>query len=161
MKLLGDTGARRLFLVIAFSALTSLLLIALFIFKEGVPFMLRVGVGRFLLSSEWNPQAGEFGIYPMIVASVWVTVGAMVVGAPLGVGGAIFLNEFLPRPFLKVIKPCVELLAGIPSVVYGFIGVMVVAPFIRQHFGGGWVVGAGRVADPRAHDPADGDQHFE
>ena len=136
MKLWGESLARRLFLLTALSAIASLLLIAVFIFKEGVPFIFRVGVRDFLFSSDWQPQAGKFGIYPMMIASVWVTLGAMVIGAPLGVGGAIFLNEFLPRPFLRVIKPCVELLAGIPSVVYGFIGVMVVAPFIRAHLGG-------------------------
>jgi phosphate ABC transporter permease protein PstC len=124
------------FLVIAFSALTSLLIIALFIFKEGLPFMLRVGVRDFLLSSDWRPQSGHYGICAMIAASMWITLGAMVIGVPLGVGGAVFLNEFLPKHFVRVIKPCVELLAGIPSVVYGFIGMMVLAPFIRAHFGG-------------------------
>jgi phosphate ABC transporter permease protein PstC len=88
------------------------------------------------LSSTWNPQAGQFGIYPMIVASLYVTLGAMLIGAPLGVAGAIFLNEFVPRPVMRVIKPTIELLAGIPSVVFGFLGVMVLAPFIREHLGG-------------------------
>ena len=72
----------------------------------------------------------------MIVASLWVTLGAMAIGAPLGVAGAIFLNEFVPRPVLRVVKPAIELLAGIPSVVFGFIGVIVLAPLIRTHLGG-------------------------
>jgi phosphate ABC transporter permease protein PstC len=131
---------------IAFSAMASLLLIAVFIVKEGVPFMLRVGVRDFLFSSEWKPDAGRYGIYPMIVASIWVTLGALLVGAPLGVAGAIFLNEFVPRRVMRIVKPTIELLAGIPSVVYGFIGVIVLAPFIRGHLGGpGLCVLAGAV----------------
>jgi phosphate ABC transporter permease protein PstC len=136
MKILGEKGVERIFMVLAFSALCGLLLIALFVLKEGLPFILQVGPGKFLFSSEWDPQAGRFGIYPMIVASLWVTFGAMVVGAPLGVACAVFLVEFVPRPVMRVVKPTIELLAGIPSVVYGFIGVMVLAPLIRNNFGG-------------------------
>lgn len=120
----------------AFSALMSLLLIAVFVFKEGLPFLVRTGVKDFLFSSDWEPTAGHFGIYPMVVASLWVTLGAMIVGAPLGIAGAIFLNEFVPKSVMRVVKPAIELLAGIPSVVYGFIGVMVLAPLIRAHLGG-------------------------
>jgi len=123
-------------MALAFSALTSLLLIAAFIFKEGVPFIARTGFREFLLSSDWRPHLGHFGIYPMIVASLCVTLGAMLVGAPLGIACAVFLNEFVSKPVMRVIKPTIELLAGIPSVVYGFIGVMVAAPLIRSHLGG-------------------------
>jgi len=136
MRLNGETVAKGVLTVVAFSALASLLLIAVFIFKEGFPFMLKVGVGDFLFASTWNPQVGQYGIYPMIVSSLYVTFGAMLIGAPLGIAGAIFMNEFLPRPLMRVIKPTIELLAGIPSVVFGFLGVMVLAPFIRTHLGG-------------------------
>jgi phosphate ABC transporter permease protein PstC len=136
MKVNAEKIAKGLLTVVAFSALASLLLIAIFIFKEGFPFILKVGLGNFLFSSDWNPQKGQFGIYPMIVASLYVTLGAMLIGAPLGVAGAIFLNEFLPRSIMRIIKPTIELLAGIPSVVFGFLGVMVLAPFIRAHMGG-------------------------
>ncbi len=131
-----DKLARYIFLAVAFSATASLLLIALFILKEGVPFIIKVGLKSFLLSSEWNPAAEKFGIYPMIIASLWVTLGAMLIGAPLGVAGAIFLTQFVPRSIMRIIKPMIELLAGIPSVVYGFMGVMVLAPFIRNYLGG-------------------------
>ncbi|MCX7885916.1 MAG: phosphate ABC transporter permease subunit PstC, partial [Verrucomicrobiae bacterium] len=87
MKVHREKIVERLLLAIAFSAIASLLLIALFIFKEGFPFMLKVGVRDFLLSSEWSPQTGQYGIYPMIVASLWITLGAMLIGAPLGVAG--------------------------------------------------------------------------
>ena len=136
MRLNGETFAKGLLTVVAFSALASLLLIAVFIFKEGFPFMLKVGISDFLFSSTWNPQVGQYGIYPMIISSLYVTFGAMLIGAPLGIAGAIFMNEFLPRPVMRIIKPTIELLAGIPSVVFGFLGVMVLAPFIRAHLGG-------------------------
>ena len=136
LKINGEQVAKGLLTVVAFSALASLLLIAVFIFKEGLPFMFKVGLSDFLFSSDWNPQAGKFGIFSMIVSSLYVTLGAMLIGAPLGIAGAIFLNEFVPRPVMRIIKPTIELLAGIPSVVFGFLGVMVLAPFIRQYMGG-------------------------
>ncbi len=136
MKLLGERGVQRLLAGIAFSAISALLLIALFIIKEGLPFIIGYGPAKFLLASDWNPQLGRFGIWPMIVASVWVTLGAMLVGAPLGVACAAYLTEFVPRRVMGVVKPTIELLAGIPSVVYGFIGVMVLAPLIRSSLGG-------------------------
>jgi phosphate ABC transporter permease protein PstC len=136
MAITGDKLVRRGLMLVAFSALASLLLIAVFILKEGVPFIFKEGVRDFLLGKEWRPGEGRFGIYPMIISSLWVTLGAMLIGGPLGIAGAIFLNEFVPKPVMKTIKPTIELLAGIPSVVYGFIGVMVLAPLIRETFGG-------------------------
>jgi phosphate transport system permease protein len=136
MTLIGERGVKRIFLTMAFSAISALLLIALFIINEGLPFIFRYGVNDFLFSSQWEPGAGKFGIFPMIAASLWVTLGAMIVGAPLGVAGAVFLSEFVPKSVMRVIKPTIELLAAIPSVVYGFIGVMVLAPLIRTYLGG-------------------------
>jgi phosphate ABC transporter permease protein PstC len=136
MKPIGERVVEGTLKVLAFSALASLLLIAIFIFLEGAPFIARIGVKGFLFSSDWRPMEGHFGIFPLIVASIWVTLGAMLVGAPLGIAGAVFLNEFAPVSVQRVVKPMIELLAGIPSVVYGFIGVMVVAPLIRGHLGG-------------------------
>lgn len=136
MKFNGEKIAKYVLMATAFSAVASLLLIAVFIFKEGLPFIFKVGLRDFLFASDWNPQDGKFGIYPMIVASLWVTFGAMIIGAPLGVAGAIFLNEFVPKPVMKIVKPTIELLAGIPSVVFGFLGVMVLAPWIRATMGG-------------------------
>ena len=136
MKLLGEKGISRLLMATALSAIAMLFLIILFILKEGLPFIIAVGPGNFLLSRDWQPALGKFGIFPMIVGSLWVTVGAMLVGVPLGLAGAVFLSEFVPRWAMRIIKPTIELLAGIPSVVYGFIGVMVLAPLIRDHLGG-------------------------
>jgi phosphate ABC transporter permease protein PstC len=131
-----EKAVKGILLGIACSAILSLGLIALFILKEGLPFFIKVGPVKFLFSSEWRPEAGKFGIFPMIVSSLWVTIGALLVGGPLGVASAIFLTEFAPPRLMKIVKPAIELLAGIPSVVFGFIGVMVLAPFIRARFGG-------------------------
>ena len=136
MRISGDKIAQYVFRAIAFSAIASLLLIAVFICKEGFPFILQYGPWRFLTSADWQPQENTYGVAAMIVASLCVTAGAMLIGAPLGVAGAIFLSEFVPKPVMRVIKPAIELLAGIPSVVYGFIGMMVLAPLIRNHLGG-------------------------
>lgn len=136
MKLVGEKGVQRILMITALSAISSLLLIALFIFSEGLPFIFNYGVDNFLLANEWDPSTGHFGIFPMIMSSVWVTLGAMVVGAPLGIAGAIFLSEYASPIIMKIVKPTIELLAAIPSVVYGFIGVMVLAPIIRNNLGG-------------------------
>lgn len=123
-------------MAVAFSAISALLLITLFIINEGLPFIFKYGIKNFLFSSDWHPQQMKFGIFPMITASLWVTFGAMLLGAPLGVAVALFLSEYVPRPIMRIIKPTIELLAAIPSVVYGFIGVIVLAPLIRTYLGG-------------------------
>jgi phosphate ABC transporter permease protein PstC len=136
MKAASDRIAERILLAVASTAILCLLVIAAFIFKEGIPFLLKVGPRDFLFSSDWRPDAGSYGIFPMIASSLWVTFGALAIGAPLGILGAIFLAEFSPPAVVQVVKPAIELLAGIPSVVFGFIGVMVLAPFIRRVAGG-------------------------
>jgi phosphate ABC transporter permease protein PstC len=127
-----------LLLLVALSALSGLALIAGFILKEGLPLMLDVGIGDFVSSSDWHPTAKEpsFGIFPMIVGSLAVTAGALVVGGTLGIACAIVLTQFCPPRLAGILKPSIELLAGIPSVVYGFIGVVILVPFVRQYFGG-------------------------
>ncbi len=120
----------------ACSSTAILALIALFIFKEGLPIMAKTGIGHFILGKEWAPLSGQFGIYAFIIGSLWVTIGALIFGVPLGVSCAVFLAEFAPPKWVGVLKPAIELLAGIPSVVYGFLGVMWLAPIIREHLGG-------------------------
>jgi len=122
--------------VIALSAFSGLALITIFVFKEGLPIILRVGVKDFFFSCQWYPREGKFGILPMIVGSLAVTAGAIIIGGVFGLGCAIVLTQFAPRRLVVVLKPAIELLAGIPSVVYGFIGVVVLVPIIRQYLGG-------------------------
>jgi phosphate ABC transporter permease protein PstC len=123
-------------LVIAFSAVSILVIITVFIFAEGTPVMFKYGVHKFLLNLNWFPSEKSFGLLPMIVGSLFVTLGALVIGIPFGLACAVFLTEFSPKRLRRVIKPVIELLAGIPSVVYGFIGVVILVPFIRNTLGG-------------------------
>jgi phosphate ABC transporter permease protein PstC len=123
-------------LLLALTAISGLALITGFIFKEGLPIISKVGLGGFLLSSNWYPLEGEFGIYPMIMGSLAVTAGAMVIGIIFGLGCAILLTQFCPPRLVTILKPSVELLAGIPSVVYGFMGVVILVPLIRDYLGG-------------------------
>lgn len=127
--------------VFAIAALTSILAVALicvFLFANGLPAILEVGPARFLGGTTWKPTASvpQFGILPMIVGSIYVTAGAIVVGVPIGILTAIFLAFYCPKHLYKPLKSATELLAGIPSVVYGFFGLVLLVPFIREHIGG-------------------------
>jgi len=123
-------------LAVALSALSGLALITVFIFQAGLPLIVKVGIRDFILSSDWYPLEGKFGIFPMIVGSLAVTAGALVIGVVFGLGCAILLTQFCAPRAVAVIKPSIELLAGIPSVVFGFIGVVILVPFIRDCLGG-------------------------
>lgn len=131
-----DRFISKILFLAACSSVAILALIALFMFKEGLPIMFRSGFGHFLFGQEWAPLDGKFGIFPFIVGSLWITAGALVLGVPLGVSCAIFFTEFAPKRMVVFLKPAIELLAGIPSVVYGFLGVMWLAPLIREYLGG-------------------------
>jgi len=135
MKNVKEIVIEKSLLVIAMSAIFMLFLIAVFIFKEGTPLIFKIGFKNFF-SAKWSPLEDQFGIFAMILGSIYVTAGALVLGVPLGLACAIFLCEFVSRKVMAILKPTIELLAGIPSVVYGFIGVVVLVPFIREHLGG-------------------------
>lgn len=122
--------------LVAFSAIFVLALITYFIFQEGLPLLHKVGIWNFISGSRWYPTKGIYGILPMILGSLAVTSGALLVGVPLGLGSAVYLAEFSSRGTRMILKPAVELLAGIPSVVYGFLGVIILVPLIRTYLGG-------------------------
>jgi phosphate ABC transporter permease protein PstC len=122
--------------IVALSAISSLSLITIFVFKEGLPIILKVGARNFFLSGNWSPSEGQFGIMNMIAGSLAVTAGAIIIGAVFGLGCAVVLTQFAPRQLVVILKPAIEVLAGIPSVVYGFIGVVVLVPFVRENLGG-------------------------
>jgi phosphate transport system permease protein len=124
------------FFLIALSSISILALIAFFIFQQGVPFIWKVGPASFLLGERWFPGHGSFGIFPMIVGSFWVTLGALIVGVPLGVACAVYLCELTPPSVSTVLRPAIQLLAAIPSVIYGFWGLIVLVPLIRNYLGG-------------------------
>jgi phosphate transport system permease protein len=132
----NDRLVRLALLVVALSAVSILLVITVFIIEQGTPIMFKYGLKSFLAGKDWYPSEKAFGLLPMIVGSLYVTAGALVIGVPFGLACAIVLTEFASKRVRRVIKPLVELLAGIPSVVYGFIGVIILVPFIRETFGG-------------------------
>ena len=111
-------------------------LICVFLFANGVPAIAEIGAFDFLLGHKWKPSNQIYGIFPMIIGSIYVTAGAVLVGVPLGILCAVFLAWFCPQKLYKIIKPAVELLAGIPSIVYGFFGLVVLVPIMQNLFGG-------------------------
>ena len=124
------------FLLAACVSILAVALICVFLFANGVPAMKEIGFADFLLGREWRPGNDIYGIFPMILGSIYVTAGAIVIGVPIGLLTAVFLARYCPAGLYKVLKPGVDLLAGIPSVVYGFFGMVVIVPFIRNNFGG-------------------------
>jgi phosphate ABC transporter permease protein PstC len=127
-----------LLLVAALGALLALALITYFVFQAGVPLIAEVGLWTFLTGTTWNPTAKppQFGLLPMIIGSLWLTFGSLVLGVPLGLAVAIFMVELAPPSLAAVMRPAIQLLAGIPSVIYGFIGLTILAPLVRSTLGG-------------------------
>lgn len=123
--------AKAFFMVAAGVSILAVALICVFLFANGVPAIAQIGLPDFLFGTTWRPGNDVYGILPMIVGSVYVTAGAMIVGVPTGILCAIFLSRFASGRVARVLKPGVELLAGIPSVVYGFFGLVIIVPFIR------------------------------
>ncbi len=131
-----ENVARVLFIIAAAISILAVALICVFLFVNGIPAMATIGVPEFLFGTTWKPTSGIYGIFPMIVGSIYVTAGAILVGVPAGVLTAIFLSRFANERISAILRPGVELLAGIPSVVYGFFGIMVIVPFIRINMTG-------------------------
>lgn len=124
------------FLLAACVSIIAVALICVFLFANGVPAMKEIGFADFLLGTEWRPGNDIYGIFPMIVGSIYVTAGAIIIGVPIGLLTAVFMARYCPARLYKIVKPAVELLAGIPSVVYGFFGMVVIVPLVRGYFGG-------------------------
>ena len=125
------------FLLCAIIAILFLGIISIYLFLEGTPAIFKIGLKEFILGSKWMPSAEIFGIFPMIIASIYGTLGAIVLGVPIGIFTAIFMAEIAPEPIVKIVRPAIELLAGIPSVIYGFFGLIVIVPIIDNIFGNG------------------------
>jgi len=125
-----------LFFACAFVAVLAVALIFLFVGWKALPIITEVGLGPFLTGRVWAPTDGEYGIAALIQGSFVVTLGALLLGTPLAVGTAVFLSEIASPQVRAFVRPAVELLAGIPSVVYGFFGVVMLRPIIGQLTGG-------------------------
>lgn len=136
MKHIKENVMRVVFLVSACTSIAAVLLICLFLFMNGIPAIREIGFFNFIFGKVWKPSNGRYGIFPMIVNSLYVTAGAIVIGVPIGILCAIFMAKFCPDPLHRLLKPAVNLLAGIPSIVYGFFGLIVLVPAVRYLFGG-------------------------
>ena len=124
------------FMLCACVSILSVALICIFLFANGIPAMTKIGFFDFIFGQKCKPSNEVFGIFPMIIGSIYITAGAVIIGVPIGILTAVYLARFCPEKLYKIIKPAVDLLAGIPSVVYGFFGLCVIVPFVRNHIGG-------------------------
>ena len=124
------------FMLCACVSILSVALICIFLFANGIPAMTKIGFFDFIFGRKWKPSNEIFGIFPMIIGSIYITAGAIIIGVPIGILTAVYLARFCPEKLYKIIKPAIDLLAGIPSVVYGFFGLCVIVPFVRKHIGG-------------------------
>lgn len=136
MKKYKEQIMKGVFLIAACTSVLSVALICIFLFANGIPAIGKIGVFDFLLGRDWRPTNDVYGILPMILSSIYVTAGAIIVGVPIGILTAVYMAKFCPNRLYSFLKPAVDLLAGIPSVVYGFFGLVVMVPFIRELFGG-------------------------
>ncbi len=131
-----ESAAKGTFLLAACVSIVSVGLICVFLFASGVPGLLKIGIRDFLFGQKWKPGHGQYGILPFILGSLLVTGGALLVGVPSGLMTAIFMSRFASKRVVRFMRPAVSLLAGIPSVVYGFFGLVVLVPLVREAFGG-------------------------
>lgn len=136
MRKVADKIMEIVFLVLACVSIVAVVIVCYFMFSRGIPAIRQIGLGEFITGKIWKPTYDYFGILPMIVGSLMVTAGALVIGVPVGIFMAVFMARFCPRIIYKIANPIVNLLAGIPSIIYGFFGMMIVVPFIREHIGG-------------------------
>lgn len=136
MKRARETFMHILFLIAACTSILAVVLICVFLFSGGVPAMLEIGVFKFLFGTIWKPGNNLYGIFPMIIGSLYVTAGAILFGVPLGLLAAVFMARFCPKTLYRILKPAIELMAGIPSVIYGFFALVVIVPWVKNTFGG-------------------------
>lgn len=133
---LRENLMRVVFLAVACLSILAVALICVFLFRSGLGAIGKIGVLDFLLGKKWKPGNDQFGILPMILGSIYVTGGSILVGVPLGLMAAVFMSHFCPAKLYRVLKPAIDLLAGIPSIVYGFFGLMAIVPLMQDLFGG-------------------------
>ncbi len=125
------------FLAAACISIAAVGLICIFMFANGFPAMAKIGLLRFLTGTEWLPGNDIYGIFPMILGSIYVTAGAVIIGVPIGILCAVYMARFCSEGLHRLIKPAIDLLAGIPSIVYGFFGLVVIVPIMQDLFGTG------------------------
>ena len=123
---------RGVFFIAACTSVLAVALICVFLFMNGIPAMKEIGFLKFLTGTTWRPNNDIYGIFPMIMGSIYVTAGAILIGVPIGILTSVFMAKYCPKRIYPVLKGATELLAGIPSVIYGFFGLVVIVPIIRD-----------------------------
>lgn len=127
-----ESFMKYVFTVAACFSIAAVILICLFLFSSGIPTFNEIGITNFLFGTTWKPEIDVYGILPMIVGSLYVTAGAIIIGVPIGIMTSVFMTYYCPKKIYRFLKSATELLAGIPSVVYGFFGLIVIVPTIRN-----------------------------
>ena len=130
-----EKAMKYVFLAAAFTSVLAVALICIFLFANGIPAIMEIGPLKFLFGTKWKPSNNLYGIFPFILGSIYVTGGAIAVGVPTALLTAIFLAFYCPKKLYPILKATVSLMAGIPSVVYGFFGLVVIVPMMRQMTG--------------------------
>lgn len=125
-----------LFLICACVSILAVVLICVYLFANGIPAMSEIGFTDFLFGTKWKPSSGSYGIFPMIIGSILVTGIAIIIGVPIGILCAVFMSHYCPKKLYRFVKPAINLLAGIPSIVYGFFGLVVIVPIMKDLVGG-------------------------
>lgn len=136
MNHIKEKGMKAVFLIAACASVLAVFLICIFLFASGVPAIGKIGPFKFLFGTTWRPSNEIFGILPMIVASIYVTGGAILFGVPIALFTSVFMARYCPKKIYGPLKSGIELMAGVPSIVYGFFGLVLIVPLIRETFGG-------------------------
>ena len=137
-RALKEHFAKYMFLLAALVSILAVGLICVFLIVNGIPAMKEIGLFNFLLGEKWKPNdvPASFGIFPFLLGSIYITAGAVIIGVPIGILTAVYMARFCPKRIYRVMKAAIDLLAGIPSIVYGFFGIMIIVPFVSNVFGG-------------------------
>ncbi len=135
MKTLKEKGMKVVFLIAACASVLAVALICLFLFANGIPAIQEIGVFKFLLGQTWRPSNNIFGILPFILGSIYVTAGAIIIGVPIGLFTSVFMAHYCPKGIYKICRAAINLMAGVPSVVYGFFGLVCIVPMMRDMTG--------------------------
>lgn len=136
MNRFKESFMKFIFFLAACASVIAVFLICYFIFANGFPAMGKIGITKFIFGMKWKPGNDIYGIFPMIIGSIYVTAGAIVIGVPIGILCAVYMAKFCSKNVYRILKPAVDLMAGIPSIVYGFFGLVVIVPLMQDIFGG-------------------------
>lgn len=146
MKNFKEQAMRLVFLIAACTSVLAVVLICVFLFASGVPAIAKIGVFDFLLGTEWRPSNNIYGILPMILGSIYVTAGAIIIGVPIALLTSVFMAKYCPKKIYPFFRSAINLMAGVPSIVYGFFGMVLIVPTIRDLFPEEYISGSSMLA---------------